>query len=276
MVFQNYALDPHMTLYETIAFSLRLRRASRDEIDRAVAKAASILNLGEFLDRYPRQLSGGQRQRVAMGRAIVRDPKVFLFDEPLSNLDAKLRVQMRIEIKELHQNLKTTTVYVTHDQVEAMTMADRMVIMNDGRAEQIGAPLDVYDAPVNRFVVGFIGSPAMNFLEGTVRDGAVETEAGVTLPLPEPRGADNGRHVAYGIRPEHLMLGPDGSGITVEVSVVEPTGSDTLVVGRAGGEEILAVFHERHSFDPGEHIHLVPDLDHVHLFAREGGTRLQS
>ena len=276
MVFQNYALYPHMTVYDNMAFSLRLRRASRAEMDQAVEKAASILNLGEFLKRYPRQLSGGQRQRVAMGRAIVRDPKVFLFDEPLSNLDAKLRVQMRTEIKELHQNLKTTTVYVTHDQIEAMTMADRIVIMNEGLVEQIGAPLEVYDAPSNRFVAGFIGSPAMNFLEGTVRGSSVETGAGVTLPLPESRGAENGRRVVYGVRPEHLMLGTDGSGISVEVSVVEPTGSETLVVGRTGSEEVHAVFRERHAFVPGQPIHLVPDLGHVHLFAHESGARIQA
>ena len=274
MVFQNYALYPHMTVYENMAFSLRLRRASRAEMDRAVEKAAGILNLGEFLGRYPRQLSGGQRQRVAMGRAIVRDPEVFLFDEPLSNLDAKLRVQMRTEIKELHQNLKTTTVYVTHDQIEAMTMADRMVIMNEGQVEQIGAPLEVYDTPVNRFVAGFIGSPAMNFLEGTVHNGVVETGIGVTLPLPGPHGVENGRRVTYGVRPEHLTLGSDESGIAVEVSVVEPTGSETLVVGRTGGEEIHAVFHERHSFAPGERIRLVPDLDRIHLFAQESGDRI--
>ena len=274
MVFQSYALYPHLTVYENMAFSLRLRRASREEMDRAVEKAATILNLGDLLGRYPRQLSGGQRQRVAMGRAIVRDPKVFLFDEPLSNLDAKLRVQMRAEIKELHQDLKTTTVYVTHDQIEAMTMADRMVIMNEGRVEQIGAPLDVYDTPVNRFVAGFIGSPAMNFLEGTVRDGAIETATGVTLSLPEPHVLENGRRVTYGVRPEHLALGCDESGIAVEVSVVEPTGSETLVVGRTGGQEVQAVFHERHAFAPGELIRVVPDLDRVHLFAPESGVRL--
>ena len=276
MVFQNYALYPHMTVYDNMAFSLRLRRASRAEMDQAVEKAAAILNLGEFLKRYPRQLSGGQRQRVAMGRAIVRDPKVFLFDEPLSNLDAKLRVQMRTEIKELHQNLKTTTVYVTHDQIEAMTMADRIVIMNEGLVEQIGAPLEVYDSPSNRFVAGFIGSPAMNFLEGTVRNGSVETQAGVTLPLPESRGSESGRQVVYGVRPEHLVLGSEGSGIPVEVSVVEPTGSETLVVGRTGGDEVHAVFRERHAFNPGQHIHLMPDLAHVHLFAPESGARLQA
>ena len=274
MVFQNYALYPHMTVYDNMAFSLRLRRASRAEMDQAVEKAASILNLGEFLKRYPRQLSGGQRQRVAMGRAIVRDPKVFLFDEPLSNLDAKLRVQMRAEIKELHQNLKTTTVYVTHDQIEAMTMADRIVIMNDGLVEQIGAPLEVYDTPGNRFVAGFIGSPAMNFLEGRVKNGGVEVEAGVSLPLPASHRFPDGRRVVYGVRPEHLSLGSDGTGVAIEVSVVEPTGSETLVVGRTGGHEIHAVFHERHTFAPGERIHLVPDLDNVHLFEPENGDRL--
>ena len=275
MVFQNYALYPHMTVYDNMAFSLRLRRASRAERDRAVEKAAAILNLGALLDRYPRQLSGGQRQRVAMGRAIIRDPRVFLFDEPLSNLDARLRVRMRAEIKELHLNLKTTTIYVTHDQIEAMTMADRIVIMNEGLVEQTGAPLDLYDIPANRFVAGFIGSPSMNFLEGTVRDGAVETRTGVILPLPEPRSAGNGRRVVYGIRPEHLALGSEGSGISVEVSVIEPTGSDTVVVGRTtGGDEVQAVFHERHAFMPGQRIHLVPDLGHVHLFAPESGARL--
>ena len=274
MVFQNYALYPHMTVYDNMAFSLRLRRASRAEMDRAVEKAAAILNLGDFLKRYPRQLSGGQRQRVAMGRAIVRDPKVFLFDEPLSNLDAKLRVQMRTEIKELHQNLKTTTVYVTHDQIEAMTMADRIVIMNEGLVEQIGGPLEVYDAPSNRFVAGFIGSPSMNFLEGTIHDGSVETPAGVALPLPGPRDSDQGRRVVYGVRPEHLTLGSEASGIPVEVSVVEPTGSETLVVGRTGGDEIHAVFRERHAFTPGQCIHLAPELGRVHLFAPESGARL--
>ena len=189
-------------------------------------------------------------------------------------LDAKLRVQIRTEIKELHQNLKTTTVYVTHDQLEAMTMADRMVIMNEGQVEQIGAPLEVYDTPVNRFVAGFIGSPAMNFLEGTVHNGVVETGTGVTLPLPEPHGVENGRRVTYGVRVEHLSLGSDESGISVGVSVVEPTGSETLVVGRSGGEAIHAVFHERHSFAPGERIRVVPDLDGIHLFAPESGARL--
>src|SRR5271154_3099840 len=183
MVFQNYALYPHMNVYENMSFGLKLKRTPKDEIDRRVKQAAQILDITELLDRKPKQLSGGQRQRVAMGRAIVRDPKVFLFDEPLSNLDAKLRVQMRTEIKALHQRLKTTTIYVTHDQIEAMTMADKIVVMHDGRVEQIGTPLELYDRPANIFVAGFIGSPAMNFIPGVVGDGGFKTQEGLTLPL---------------------------------------------------------------------------------------------
>src|SRR4051795_10170761 len=205
MVFQNYALYPHMTVFDNMAFSLKLRKADPSLVEKRVREAGEILGLIPYLDRYPRQLSGGQRQRVAMGRAIVRDPKVFLFDEPLSNLDAKLRVQMRAEIKELHQRLKTTTVYVTHDQIEAMTMADRIVVMRDGRVEQTGSPLELYDRPVNRFVAGFIGSPAMNF-------------------LPDKR---DGRDVLLGVRPEHLTVGTEG--FVAEVVVVEPTGADTQI-----------------------------------------------
>src|SRR6186713_125050 len=212
MVFQNYALYPHMTVADNMGFSLKLRGASADEISKGVRRAAEILALTPLLERYPRQLSGGQRQRVAMGRAIVRDPQVFLFDEPLSNLDAKLRVQMRTEIKELHQRLKTTTVYVTHDQIEAMTMADKIVVMHDGLVEQIGAPLELYDKPKNLFVAGFIGSPAMNFLKGTIRvNGAVSFSGpnGVRLPLAAaPTGAD-GRPAVYGVRPEHFVLADD-------------------------------------------------------------------
>src|SRR5437868_3463853 len=207
MVFQSYALYPHMTVRDNMGFSLKLRNEKQALIDERVATAAKILNLEPYLARYPRELSGGQRQRVAMGRAIVRDPKVFLFDEPLSNLDAKLRVAMRGEIKALHQRLKTTTVYVTHDQVEAMTMADRIVVMHDGRVEQIGTPLELYDRPGNLFVAQFIGSPAMNVIEGTVRrDGHtphVEASGGVRWPLGAASGAE-GQRVAYGIRPEHL------------------------------------------------------------------------
>src|SRR5215469_983307 len=223
MVFQSYALYPHMTVAENMGFSLRLRRADARRIRERVAQAAKILNLEAYLQRYPRELSGGQRQRVAMGRAIVRDPKVFLFDEPLSNLDAKLRVAMRGEIKALHQRLKTTTVYVTHDQVEAMTMADRIVVMHDGRVEQIGTPLALYDRPGNLFVAQFIGSPAMNVVNGVVRRSGgspyVEAQGGVRWPLDGGPGAD-GQTVSYGVRPEHLRLTSATDGVPAEIIVV--------------------------------------------------------
>ncbi|HEY8289258.1 MAG TPA: sn-glycerol-3-phosphate ABC transporter ATP-binding protein UgpC, partial [Acetobacteraceae bacterium] len=204
MVFQNYALYPHMTVRDNMAFALSLASAPKALIDEKVRRAAQILGLTPYLSRFPRQLSGGQRQRVAMGRAIVRDPQVFLFDEPLSNLDAKLRVQMRAEIKELHQRLATTTVYVTHDQIEAMTMADKIVVMNSGNVEQIGVPLELYDNPANLFVAGFIGSPAMNFLKGKVHGGSFLSDEGTVLPLPNGRNGADGRPVVYGVRPEHF------------------------------------------------------------------------
>uniref|UniRef100_Q07KB8 ABC transporter related n=1 Tax=Rhodopseudomonas palustris (strain BisA53) TaxID=316055 RepID=Q07KB8_RHOP5 len=276
MVFQNYALYPHMTVAQNMGFSLKLRGAEQAVINEKVNRAADILDLRKLLDRYPRQLSGGQRQRVAMGRAIVRDPQVFLFDEPLSNLDAKLRVAMRTEIKELHQRLKTTTVYVTHDQIEAMTMADKIVVMHDGIVEQIGAPLDLYDRPDNKFVAGFIGSPAMNFLDGhlKVNGGApwVETASGAKLPLTKAPAASNGRPVSYGIRPEHLEFADDG--IAAEVVVVEPTGSETQIVARVGTQELIAVFRERHTVGPGDRIHLRPRADLAHLFDHDSGQRL--
>jgi multiple sugar transport system ATP-binding protein len=275
MVFQNYALYPHMTVAANMGFSLQLRGAPKAEIEQRVARAAAILGLQPYLERFPRQLSGGQRQRVAMGRAIVRDPQVFLFDEPLSNLDAKLRVQMRTEIKELHQRLKTTTVYVTHDQIEAMTMADKIVVMHDGLVEQIGAPLELYDRPANLFVAGFIGSPAMNTFKGTVRvNGALEFEGpgGIRLPLSvAPQGSD-GRSAIYGVRPEHFTLGDDGA--DAEVQVVEPTGAELQVVAKMGGEDIIAVFRERHQFKPGDKIRLKPDPRLVHLFDDATGQRL--
>jgi len=278
MVFQNYALYPHMKVFDNMAFSLKLARVDRDEIKRRVHEAAEILGLMEFLERYPRQLSGGQRQRVAMGRAIVRDPAVFLFDEPLSNLDAKLRVQMRTEIKELQQRLKTTSIYVTHDQIEAMTMADQIVVMHEGRVEQIGEPLEVYDRPANLFVAGFIGSPAMNFIRGEVRrdNGAalVVTEDGTTLPLGSNDGVKDRSRVIYGIRPEHLMLTAEDDGLPAEVAVVEPTGSEILVFCRLAGMEVQAAFHERHGFKPGQRISLKPALHHVHLFDAASGRRL--
>jgi multiple sugar transport system ATP-binding protein len=277
MVFQNYALYPHMTVAANMGFSLRLRGADKAEIESRVHKAADILGLMPLLERYPRQLSGGQRQRVAMGRAIVRDPQVFLFDEPLSNLDAKLRVAMRTEIKELHQRLKTTTVYVTHDQIEAMTMADKIVVMHEGIVEQIGTPLDLYDKPGNQFVAGFIGSPAMNFLKGTVKsNGAASFQGpnGVKLPLASAPANSEGRPVVYGIRPEHFTIADDGA--EAEIVVVEPTGSETQVFAKLGGEEIVAVFRERHKFEPGDKVRLRPDPALVHLFDEASGKRLNA
>jgi multiple sugar transport system ATP-binding protein len=270
MVFQSYALYPHMTVRENMGFSLRLRNESKGKIEDRVAHAARILNLGPYLDRFPRELSGGQRQRVAMGRAIVRDPKVFLFDEPLSNLDAKLRVAMRAEIKALHQRLKTTTVYVTHDQVEAMTMADRIAVMNEGRIEQLGEPLELYDNPANLFVAQFIGSPAMNVIDGLLRNGAVEA-LGQRWPVGASGGQD-GQAVKYGIRPEHLQLG--GEGIPAEVVVVEPMGAETELVLQVGGQSLTVVTHGRASYGPGDKIHIAPEVKHAHLFDAASGSRI--
>jgi multiple sugar transport system ATP-binding protein len=273
MVFQNYALYPHMTVADNMSFSMRLRGAPKQEIETRVKRAAEILGLTALLERFPRQLSGGQRQRVAMGRAIVRDPQVFLFDEPLSNLDAKLRVQMRTEIKELHQRLRTTTVYVTHDQIEAMTMADKIVVMHDGLVEQIGAPLALYDRPDNLFVAGFIGSPAMNFLPGKIRNNgqAAFEGAGLRVAL-ERTAATDGRAVVCGVRPENFTIADDGAEATIQV--IEPTGSEIQVVAKLGGEDIIAVFRERHQFKPGDKIRLKPDPRLVHLFDAESGKRL--
>jgi len=275
MVFQNYALYPHMTVAANMAFSMKLRGAPKDEIDTRVNRAAGILGLGPYLERFPRQLSGGQRQRVAMGRAIVRDPQVFLFDEPLSNLDAKLRVAMRTEIKELHQRLKTTTVYVTHDQIEAMTMADKIVVMHDGVVEQMGTPLELYDTPANQFVAGFIGSPAMNFLKGKVKSNGsagFEGPNGVKLPLASAPANSEGQPAVYGVRPEHFTIADDGA--EAEIIVVEPTGSETQVFAKLGGEQVVAVFRERHQFNPGDKIRLKPDPSLVHLFDEATGKRL--
>jgi multiple sugar transport system ATP-binding protein len=280
MVFQNYALYPHMTVRDNMAFALSLASAPKAVIDQKVGRAAEILSLAPYLNRYPRQLSGGQRQRVAMGRAIVRDPQVFLFDEPLSNLDAKLRVAMRAEIKELHQRLTTTTVYVTHDQIEAMTMADKIVVMNGGNVEQIGAPLDLYDNPANLFVAGFIGSPAMNFLKGRVDGGAFLSEEGTSLPLPSTRGVTDGSPIVYGIRPEHFQLNGDGQrnggGVSARVNVIEPTGSETQVMAEFAGTPIIAAFRERVMARPGETIHITPDPAMVHLFDAKTGQRVSA
>ena len=276
MVFQNYALYPHKTVAGNMGFGLKLRRAPKAEIEARVRRAAEILDVTALLDRFPRQLSGGQRQRVAMGRAIVRDPQVFLFDEPLSNLDAKLRVQMRAEIKELHQRLKTTTVYVTHDQIEAMTMADRIVVLRDGVVEQIGAPLELYDRPANLFVAGFIGSPAMNLFKGTISLGdkpSFVIEGGVSLPLASAPVDSDGRPAIYGIRPEHLTLsGTDG--VPAEVSVLEPTGLETQVFAKVGTQKIVAVFRQRMTARPGEMLPMTPEVASAHLFDAQTGARL--
>jgi multiple sugar transport system ATP-binding protein len=270
-----------MTVAANMAFSLKLRKADAKTIEERVAKAAKILNLDPYLMRYPRELSGGQRQRVAMGRAIVRDPKVFLFDEPLSNLDAKLRVAMRGEIKALHQRLKTTTVYVTHDQVEAMTMADRIVVMHDGRVEQIGTPLELYDRPGNLFVAQFIGSPAMNVIEGTVRrangSGHVDAAKGVKWPLGSAAG-DDGQPVAYGIRPEHLSLASAAApgSVAGEIIVVEPTGAETELVVQVGEEQIVLVTHGRPVVNPGDKIGLAVEPGAVHVFDQKSGQRVSA
>src|SRR5688572_9810061 len=279
MVFQSYALYPHMTVAENMGFSLKLRKADTALIGKRVAEASAVLNLCPYLQRYPRELSSGQRQRVAMGRAIVRDPKVFLFDEPLSNLDAKLRVAMRAEIKSLHQRLKTTTVYVTHDQVEAMTMADRIVVMQDGRIEQIGTPLELYDRPVNLFVAQFIGSPAMNLVHGTFRrnGGAahVESEDGVRWPVGPQPGAD-GQPVALGIRPEHLSLGGTDAPVQGEVVVVEPTGAETELLVKAGDSPLTVVLPGRTAARAGERIGLQVDPRQLHLFDRQTGLTMRA
>ena len=277
MVFQSYALYPHMTVRENMGFSLRLRNAAAKTTAERVDNAARILNLGSLLDRFPRELSGGQRQRVAMGRAIVRDPKVFLFDEPLSNLDAKLRVAMRAEIKALHQRLKTTTVYVTHDQIEAMTMADRIVVMHDGIVEQIGTPLELYDQPRNLFVAQFIGSPAMNVLEGTLRQGPAGSfveAVGQQWPAPPHAGAKTGAAVRYGIRPGDIGLSTTGEGIAAKVVVVEPTGAETELLLQVGDAQLIVVIHGRTAALPDDTVHLAIDADKAHVFDEASGQRL--
>jgi multiple sugar transport system ATP-binding protein len=256
---------------ENMAFSLRLANAPRAVLEEKVARASAILGLTQLLDRFPRQLSGGQRQRVAMGRAIVRDPQVFLFDEPLSNLDAKLRVQMRAEIKDLHQRLQTTIIYVTHDQIEAMTMADKIVVMHGGNVEQVGTPLELYDRPANQFVAGFIGSPAMNFLKGRIDLGAFHV-GGITLKLPGNSAGSAGDGVIYGVRPEHWSIDPEG--VEAVVTLVEPTGPETQVMARVAGEPVLCAFRERILPKPGEIIRISPTPSAVHLFDQKTGARL--
>jgi multiple sugar transport system ATP-binding protein len=268
MVFQNYALYAHMNVKDNMSFSLNLAKRPQSEIDEKTAWAAKILNLEPYMARYPRELSGGQRQRVAMGRAIVRNPAVFLFDEPLSNLDAKLRVQMRTEIKDLHERLKTTTVYVTHDQIEAMTMADKIVILKDGVIEQQGAPLDVYDKPDNLFVATFIGSPAMNMVKGKVSGNNLLAANGAKIALPKGHKAKDGQEIVFGIRPEHLEV---GKGIDIKVSVTEPTGPEIHVYGDLGEDEICAVVRDRIDIKRGDILSLKPVDSKIHLFDAVSG-----
>ena len=280
MVFQNYALYPHMSVYANMAYGLKIARKPKGEIDRRVQEAARILAIHDYLDRRPGQLSGGQRQRVAMGRAIVRDPSVFLFDEPLSNLDAKLRVQMRLEIKQLQRRLGTTSLYVTHDQVEAMTLADRLVVMNGGVAEQIDTPLEVYQRPATRFVAGFIGSPAMNFLDAQIADGGEIRLDAMQDPLARHPGAANqaGRSVTLGVRPEHLRPPENGEvpGFQLTVSLVETLGADTLAHGRVGDthHEVTARLPGTHQVAEGDRVPLTVDPNALHLFDTESGQRI--
>jgi len=276
MVFQSYALYPHMDVSRNMGFSLLLKKAEKSTIEARVGGAAKRLGLDGFLERLPRQLSGGQRQRVAMGRAIVRDPKVFLFDEPLSNLDAKLRVHMRTEIKALHQQLKTTSVYVTHDQTEAMTMADRIVVMHDGVVQQVGAPLDLYDRPANIFVAGFIGSPGMNFLPATYAKGGKADAVladGQKLRLPDGLPIHDGDALTVGVRPEHMTLS-EQIGLKAEVEVVEPLGLSTQFYARLAGQQICVFQMGRPTVKPGQAVTLSADPAALHLFEPATGRRL--
>mgnify|MGYP003314146163 FL=1 len=275
MVFQNYALYPHKTVNDNMAFSLKMKGLSKNEIANRVNQAAEILGLTPYLQRYPRALSGGQRQRVAMGRAIVRDPQVFLFDEPLSNLDAKLRVQMRAEIRELQQRLNSTTIYVTHDQIEAMTMADKIVVMKDGYIEQIGSPLEVYDKPANTFVASFIGSPAMNMIEGIVeiKNNSFKLQVAETkINLPNIKELENGQKIIVGIRPEYLI--PSENGIPAKIAVVEPTGSETHLLLRANDQDLTCVIRERQNFSPGQDVKLTTEKNSIHIFNYENKLRI--
>ena len=276
MVFQSYALYPHMDVRDNMSFNLQLRRASESEIEEKVGEAAGTLGLEELLARRPRQLSGGQRQRVAMGRAIVRHPQVFLFDEPLSNLDAKLRVQVRTEIRGLHQRLGATSIYVTHDQVEAMTMADRIVVLNLGNIEQIGTPLELYDRPINRFVAEFIGSPSINMLSGeVVRENgrpALSLGGATTAPLPEALQLSDGARIDVGLRPEHIALG--GEGLTANVRLVETLGPETFVYLDGEGFSVCCRTAERVAARTGDVVGLAPLVEHMHVFDSESGRRV--
>jgi multiple sugar transport system ATP-binding protein len=277
MVFQSYALYPHLSVYDNIAFGPRIRKEASTSFKPRIEAAAKMLNLSGYLDRLPRALSGGQRQRVAMGRAVVREPSLFLFDEPLSNLDAKLRVQMRTEIKALHQRLKNTVIYVTHDQIEAMTMADRIVVMNAGRIEQIGRPLELYDRPANLFVASFLGSPSMNFAAGEVVSAsnglALQLADGVQIPLPgTSQAAKPGAKLTLGVRPEHIEASNEG--IPMDVEVVEPTGAETHLYGKIGGAAWCVTMRQRASIEPGQRVTVRFPEQHTHLFDTESGNRL--
>jgi sn-glycerol 3-phosphate transport system ATP-binding protein len=276
MVFQNYALYPHMSVYENMSYGLRIRRMPPAEINERVQRAAKILELGNFLDRKPRQLSGGQRQRVAMGRAIVREPAAFLFDEPLSNLDAKLRVQMRLEIQKLHRDLKTTSVFVTHDQVEAMTLADRMIVMNLGMVEQIGRPIEVYDNPATLFVAGFIGSPAMNFLAGKRRGDEVDIGGEIRVPLPSELRAAAPEAIVVGVRPEHLEPGAGaGTVFRFKVETVEALGADSLVHAQFGGDSIVARVEGHATPEPGAQLAFTAMPGKLYFFDAATGKRVR-
>jgi len=271
MVFQSYALYPHMTVRENLSFGLENIRMAKGEITERVNKAADLLQIGELLDRRPKQLSGGQRQRVAIGRAITRDPKIFLFDEPLSNLDAELRVAMRVEITRLHQRIQNTMIYVTHDQIEAMTMADKIVVLRKGVVEQVGAPLDLYNNPRNLFVAGFIGSPRMNFLEGTIGQGAFQAPGTPDLPLPAGLAVSDGAKVTLGVRPEDLLPVSDGQGWPLRVSVLEQHGSNSYIhcALPSGGEMMLHQPGQSQARE-GDILHVRPRADHWHLFGADG------
>jgi multiple sugar transport system ATP-binding protein len=290
MVFQDYALYPHMSVRENLGFGLKMRDTPRAKIEEAVGRTADILQIKELLDRKPKHLSGGQRQRVAIGRAIAREPALFLFDEPLSNLDAKLRVEMRTQIKRLHLAFNATSIYVTHDQTEAMTLADRIIVLRSGRIEQVGSPNELYDTPANRFVAGFIGSPMMNFLDAQLVESngglSVAFEDGASLALPEPMARAHvghaGRHVVFGVRPEHLTNtwtadNRDGVGLVpleIPVEIVEPLGSDTLVFSRLGGTEVVSRIATTANVRPGETTRVHVDMARTHFFDRETGVRL--
>lgn len=279
MVFQNYALYPHMSVASNLGFALQLQKVASADIAQRVQEVANILGLQDLLQRRPAQLSGGQRQRVAMGRAIIRQPQAFLFDEPLSNLDAQLRVQMRAEIKALHQRLGTTTIYVTHDQIEAMTMADRIVVLRDGHIEQVGTPLELYDRPANAFVAQFIGSPSMNLIAARVhnRTHQVRTDDGLELALPVSLELPSGQDLLLGIRPEHIQLHPsaaDSAVLQSEALVVEPTGTDTQIIAQCGLLRLTTLSHERLPITPGNPLKLHVPTEHLHVFDARSGARL--